>query len=101
MLRMEERCGDPSFSIADLAAEHGVSESKMYKAFKVYFGRSFSEILENVRIEKACRLLGEGMAVKEVTQRTGYSSDVSFRRAFKRVMGVTPTEFSGKNMGKG
>lgn len=97
MDRIRKHCGEPSFNLAELAEEYGVSESKMYKDFKLYFGKSFAETLENVRIEKACRLLDQGMAVKEVTKQTGYSSDVSFRRAFKRVVGVNPTEFVGRN----
>lgn len=86
---------ESNFNLAVLAKQYGVSESKMYRDFRLYFGRSFAEILENVRIDQARSLLEKGYPVKEVTKQTGYSSDVSFRRAFKRVVGVAPTEFAG------
>ena len=65
----------------------------MYKDFKEYFGVTFSEYLEQLRIRNACACLKEGMAVKDVAVRVGYSSDYSFRRAFKRVTGLPPSDF--------
>lgn len=87
---------EADFNLAVLANNYKVSESKMYRDFRLYFGKSFAEVLESVRISKARKLLENGCPVKEVTMLTGYSSDVSFRRAFKRVVGVTPTEFTSK-----
>jgi len=94
---MREKYADAEFGLAVLAEKYGVSESKMYKDFRLYFGKSFAEMLETVRMEKACELLKGGTSVKDVTALTGYSSDTSFRRAFKRVTGMTPTEYCQNN----
>ena len=34
-----------------------------------------------------------GLTVKAIAEQTGYASDTSFRRAFKRVMGVSPSDY--------
>lgn len=82
-----------AFNLANLSDEVGVSERKLYKEFKEYFGVSFSEYLERIRIHNAGDFLKKGMAVKEVAQAVGYGSDYSFRRAFRRVTGLAPSQF--------
>lgn len=84
---------NPGFNLAILSAETGVPERKLYKDFKEYFGISFSEYVERIRIHNACDCLRKGMAVKEVAESAGYGSEYSFRRAFKRVTGLAPSQF--------
>ncbi|MFQ9510805.1 MAG: helix-turn-helix domain-containing protein [Lachnospiraceae bacterium] len=55
---------------------------------------SFCEYLENERIKKACELLKARVAVKDVAEAVGYCSDFTFRRAFKRVMGLAPSYYA-------
>lgn len=86
--------GEPEFTLCQLAEAVGMSENKLYKQFKGLFGMSFSEYLENVRINKACELLKAQIPVKDVAVQTGYGSDFSFRRAFKRVMGLAPSYYA-------
>lgn len=81
------------YTIGCLAQAMQMSETKLYKEFRAIFGASFSEYLENIRIYNACALLREGVTVKDVAVKVGYSSDYSFRRAFKRVMGLAPSYY--------
>lgn len=90
---LEERYKDPSLNLAMLAEWLGESERKLYTAFKNVFGMSFSSYLEQQRITHACELLKAGVAVKDTAEQVGYSSDYSFRRAFKRVVGIPPSDF--------
>lgn len=90
---IEQNYGREDYTIACIAQQVGVSETKFYKDFKQLFGVSFSEYLENLRIEKACELLKAQMLVKDVSVWVGYNSDYSFRRAFKRVTGITPSAY--------
>lgn len=94
--RIEDEYKDPNFSLVYLADELKLSENKLYKDFKNYFGITFSEYLEQVRIRQACEMLKEGTPVKEVAILAGYGSDYSFRRAFKRVMGIPPSDLQKK-----
>lgn len=85
---------EPEFTLCQLAEAVEMSENKLYKQFKGLFGMSFSEYLENVRIKKACELLKAQIPVKDVAVQAGYGSDFSFRRAFKRVMGLAPSYYA-------
>lgn len=90
---IREKYQDVNFSLVMLAERMNTSEQHLYKDFKLYFGVTFSDYLENLRIQKAGQLLMEGIAVKEVADQVGYGSDYSFRRAFKRNTGMTPSTY--------
>lgn len=81
-------------TIYSICEEFHISESFAYQIFREVIGTSFADLLEQIRIEKACQLLSEKThLIKDIALAVGYTNDNSFRRAFKRVMGVTPGEF--------
>lgn len=80
-----------NLTLFDLAEEFNMSESSIHSFFKKYLNTTFPRYLENVRIRKACRLLMDEVNVNIIAAQVGYISPHSFRRAFKRVKGVTPT----------
>lgn len=85
-----------SLSIYQLCDVFRMSESTAYQFFRETVGTSFADLLEGIRIEKACQLLSTGgYTVKEIAQMVGYTNDNSFRRAFKRVLGISPSEYKG------
>lgn len=90
---IEEHLKDVNLNLCMLAEWLNEPERKVYQDFKVCFGMSFSNYLEQRRICRACEFLKQGMAVKETAEQTGYGSDYSFRRAFKRVVGIPPSDF--------
>ncbi len=90
---LQEHYPDPGLNLSMLADYLGMSERKLYADFKGVFGMTFSACLEKIRIEKACALLKAGTPVGETARLTGYGSDYSFRRAFKRVVGISPSEY--------
>ena len=57
-------------------------------------GTSPSELLDEVRHERALALLEEGQhSLDEIAYELGFSGAGAFRRAFRRWTGVTPTEY--------
>ena len=53
-----------------------------------------SDVIEKVRMEQACGLLQTTeIRISDLSAMVGYNSDISFRRAFKKVTGVTPGEY--------
>lgn len=65
--------------------------------FKNNTGYSFSEYLEKIRIGEACKLLAEkNLTINEIAEAVGYNSALSFRRAFKRLLGVSPSDYVKK-----
>ena len=57
-------------------------------------GTSYSEVVENWRMNEATGLLKHGsMKVKNISALLGYSTSSNFERAFRRWTKLTPTEF--------
>lgn len=71
--------------------------SYVSRLFKNFVNENFSLYLEKIRIEKACEILLCGEQVKNVAEKVGYISDVTFRRAFKKRVGISPSEFVKKH----
>ena len=82
-----------NFNLTILSEKINISEQKLYRDFQKLFGVSFASYLEMQRISSAEAQLKKGKLVQEVAEEVGYNSDYSFRRAFKRVTGVTPSEY--------
>lgn len=62
--------------------------------FKEVTGVNLSDYLEQVRMDHAAELLKQKeYTVDEIAGRVGYNSSHSFRRAFKRVMGIPPSSY--------
>ncbi|WP_336773460.1 helix-turn-helix domain-containing protein [Paenibacillus sp. MMO-58] len=69
-------------------------EKYISQLFKEVTGSNLSDYLEQVRMENAIALLRENRyTVDEISSRVGYNSSHSFRRAFKRVTGVSPSSY--------
>jgi YesN/AraC family two-component response regulator len=79
----------------DSLAEHfRVSVSFLSGFFKEQINESFYTILEDLRMKEAKRLLGEtDMQIKDILAFVGYSSFNTFGRAFKRINGISPSEY--------
>jgi len=59
-------------------------------------GLTFEALLEQVRRARCMGLLGNpGLSIERITQEVGYSDVRSFRRAFKRWTGLSPSAFRG------
>ena len=80
-------------SKADLASTANQSRSAFAARFKAVVDQSPLEFLTQHRMHKACELMNSGLSIAEVANRVGYDSEISFARAFKRVLGRTPGAF--------
>lgn len=80
-------------TLDDLARRAGFSAFYFSKLFKDTFGQTFTEYLTNCRIAEAKRLLAGGVSVKEACYKAGYSEPNYFARVFRRVTGVSPSQY--------
>ena len=91
---LEEHLCDEMFSLSQLAAAFGLSESMMSRRVKQLTGQTFLAYVTQKRIDLACRLLATtDMSVLSVAKASGYENDITFRRLFKKYMRVTPGEY--------
>jgi two-component system, response regulator YesN len=85
-----------------VAEAHRLSENYLSNLYKEQEGECVSETIEKVRIREAKRLLCEGaLSIDAVASSCGYTGGASFRRAFKRVAGVSPSDFRGSRAARG
>jgi len=85
---------DSNVSLCQLAGEYKLTESFLSVYFKDQTGKTFSEYLEKLRLNEACRMLeSSAHSIQDIAMQVGYNSDKSFRRAFKRVYGIQPTYY--------
>ena len=85
---------EPTLSVKQLASQMGFHENYISAQFKNEFGEILSGYIERKRIEKASALLrSTNMRISEISVAVGYSTDISFRRAFKKLTGVSPVTF--------
>ena len=90
---MEDNFKNTGMGLAMVSEQFGLSEGYLSALFKEEMNVNFADYLEDLRMKEACRLLKEGGLVADIAERTGYNSVQSFRRAFKRVLGVSPSEY--------
>lgn len=77
-----------------------LSRSALGDRFRRALGRSPVDVLREVRMEQARRLLAEsGHPVAYVAFRVGYGSTAAFSRAFSAVHGVSPQVWRGQARG--
>ena len=84
---------DPArhWTIDSAAKEAALSRSGFARKFKELLGMGFFDYLTRLRMRKAREMLkGSQLPVARIGEQVGYSSDLSFVKAFKRVHGVTP-----------
>lgn len=85
---------DTELTLYRVAEQVERPEKYISQLFKEVTGVNFSDHLIKVRMDQAIILLKEsGLTVDEIAVRVGYNSSHSFRRAFKRLMGVSPSAY--------
>ncbi|MGO4549162.1 helix-turn-helix domain-containing protein [Paenibacillus sp. 2TAB23] len=89
-----EAYGDSELTLYRIAEKVERPEKYISQLFKEVTDVNVSDYLEMIRIEQASLLLRtDACTVDEIAARVGYNSSHSFRRAFKRVMGVAPSSY--------
>ncbi|WEK71200.1 MAG: AraC family transcriptional regulator [Candidatus Chryseobacterium colombiense] len=89
-----EKNYDKQIDINEVADLANLTLPAFCNFFKKATKLTFSDFVNQYRMEKACTLLLEGKSITEACYSTGYSSISYFGRTFKKYMGKTPTEFN-------
>ena len=88
--------GDPSrtFSLGEMADSVNLSPPYFCYLFKSVTGVPPARYLKSLRLEQAATLLTTTfLSVKEIVRRVGCTDESHFVRDFKRVYGVTPSDY--------
>ena len=87
---LEEQYDSPP-TISALAREIGLNEAKLMQDFKQLFGQTIFDFTQNIRMDKAKKLLETSdKSITEIAFEVGYEYSSNFTTAFKRRFGVPP-----------
>lgn len=87
-----------SFSLANLASSINVNTSYVSRVINEKYGCSFSALVTDRRIKLACQRLSDtknygNMTIEAIAESVGFQSRSSFVKAFKKINGITPSEY--------
>ncbi|AGI38713.1 AraC family transcriptional regulator [Thermoclostridium stercorarium subsp. thermolacticum DSM 2910] len=78
----------------ELAAKSFISKNYFSRLFKEVTGISFTDYVQNLRIDEACNLLkNTDMKVTDIAHQVGFKDMKFFYEVFKKLTGKTPGEF--------
>lgn len=80
------------------AAEHfGFSTSHFSTLIKEGTGRTFLQIIKEIKLTQACRALKETpLSIASIYELVGYENPEHFMRTFKKAYGMTPGQYRSK-----
>lgn len=85
---------DNRIVLEDIAQEVYLNPAYLGALFKKKSGVTFSAYLTNIRIHEAKKLLKDmRYSIADISCKTGYKDNKHFRNVFKKVVGITPTEY--------
>lgn len=87
-------------SLNEVAAVFGISPNYLSQLFGKYNELGFSEYINTCKINEAKRLLDEGsLKVYEVADMLGFESSFYFSKVFKKLEGVSPSDYANRTAG--
>lgn len=90
---LSEKCAE-EIRVSELAASFYMEQNNFIRRFKRYTGKTPKEYQTTCRMERATALLsGSDLNLSEVAARCGFASHSFFCKTFKRLYGITPTEY--------
>ena len=89
---------DESFSVEQLASALCLSSRALQLKMKALYSQTPSDYLRNTRLEFAKKqLIDSELAIGQVAEQAGFSSQSYFARSFKSYVGLTPKQYREKH----
>ncbi len=82
--------------LQDLADKYHVNYNYLGQLFKKETGKTFTNFLVELRIEKAISLFSENLLFYEVAKKVGYHDYYHFCKIFKKHKGISPSEYKNR-----
>ncbi|MBQ9667602.1 MAG: helix-turn-helix domain-containing protein [Prevotella sp.] len=89
---------NPDFSMQMLAESVGSNVKYVSQIINDTYGKTFKTLLNERRIQEACRRLTDAehyghLTIQAIYEEVGYTNAASFIRSFRKVNGMTPSEY--------
>lgn len=93
---LEENVSE-QFTVSSLALRHNMTERTLLRRFKHACDITPRQYLQNLRIEKARKLLETtNSSIEKIVSAVGYEDMSSFTRLFKKQTGLSPSQYRAK-----
>lgn len=97
MAFMEEQMDNTDITIDDFANKLMLSRTVFYRKLKSIVGLTPVDFVCEMRIKRAAQLIERSeYSFSQIAYMTGFNDPKYFSRRFKKIMGVTPTEYKEK-----
>ena len=89
----------PDFTLAKLAKQADTNTTYASQVINERYGQAFSNVISSFRIKEACRRMNNespqygNMTIEGIATSVGFKSRTAFINAFKREVGLTPSEY--------
>ena len=88
----------PDFSLQQLAEQVGSNYKYVSQVVNEYYGKSFKQVLNEQRVREACRILNDTdqsshLTIEAIAANLGFNSRSNFTVTFKRITGISPSDF--------
>jgi AraC-like DNA-binding protein len=91
--RITEDLAQP-WAANEAAADLGMSESRFSRFFRRATGNTYTDFVNQVRINRACQLLmNSDRYITNICYDVGFNNVANFNRRFLEIKGMTPSEF--------
>lgn len=88
---------DPNLSMQALMEQFNVSSKYLSIFCKDHYGMTYLQYIQTRRIKKAAELLqNDSLTLAEIGELCGYTNQLTFRRNFKSIMGVNPSDYGNR-----
>lgn len=98
---VEDNISDPEFGTTKISREIGVSRTQLYRKISALTEMTIKEFIRNIRLKRAAQMIRQNDAnISEVAYAVGFQQVAYFRKCFKEMYGMTPSEYAKTNQDK-
>ncbi|CAL2095197.1 AraC family transcriptional regulator [Tenacibaculum sp. 190524A02b] len=85
---------DKKIDLEEVADVANMTPNAFCRYFKQRTNKTYFTFLNEIRVEKACKLLqNREFLITEISEKSGFKNISNFNRKFKEIKGVTPSEY--------
>jgi CheY-like chemotaxis protein len=94
-----DNLSDPDLNVDFIASELAMSRASLYNKMQSLLGIGVNDYINKYRIDEAAELLKDvEMSIGEISFETGFRNQRYFSTVFKKIKGVSPSEYRNKKM---
>lgn len=96
---VEKNFSNNDYGVEQLSADLAYSRSQLYRKMQAIAGQTPIDFIHTVQLRRAAKLItSSGKSIKEIAFSVGFKDIKNFRKSFKKLYGMTPTEYQQANI---